>query len=640
MPYVNRLRVISATVAVSALTLGGFAMATAAQAAPRKAIAGTHPQWAIAAHRVSSPAVSSGAVTARVYLAGRNPAGLAAYATAVSAPGNALYRHFLSPAQLQARFGTTQAQLSAVEAWLRSSGLSVTSAYNHVAGGYVAVRGSAAAASQAFAVTLGAYQNDGAVVRAPSQAASAPGNVAASVLTVSGLSTAKQVMRPSVATASTSGGGEAASTSAAATASAKPVRPAKLPPAGPNFWVARPCGAYYGQRIAFGKPKAYGKHQPFALCGYIPRQIRAAYGVTAAHETGKGQTVAVVDAYAAPTMLKDANLYAKAVGDKPFAPGQYTQHLPASFNSISPSECDAAGWYGEQTLDVESVHGLAPAAKVRYVASASCNDVDFADALAYIVNHHVASIVSNSWGDVEDGSIGTVDTYHLIFEAGAAEGIAFMFSSGDSGYEAPAEDPGFSDKIQVDYPTSDSFVTSVGGTSLAVGKTNNYQFETSWGTMNDALAKSGTSWSATPPGPYPAAYDGSGGGGTSTLFSQPSYQKGVVPNSLSQTLPGGAHSATRMRVVPDVSAYGDPATGFMIGETVLQPDGKTQAFSLSRIGGTSLSCPTFAGHRGRCPAGRARRARLRQPGSLRGVDAGREGVPRRHRPPAGPDPAG
>ncbi|HEY7146947.1 MAG TPA: S53 family serine peptidase [Streptosporangiaceae bacterium] len=597
MPHVNRLRVISATVAAGALTLGGFAMASAAQAAPRKDIAGTHPQWANASHRVSSPAVSSGTVSARVYLAGRNPAGLAGYATAVSTPGNALYRHFLSPAQVQAQYGTTAAQLSAVEAWLRGAGLTITGVSNHVAGGYVAVRGSAAAASKAFSVSFGAFKNAGAVVRAPEQAASAPASVAASVLTVTGLSTAKQTMRPAMATAGTSAGAapgaHASKPAAAAPASGgKSVKVAGLPPAGPNFWVARPCAAYYGQKVATTKPVAYGKHQPYALCGYTPRQIRAAYGVTASHETGKGQTVAVVDAYAAPTMLKDANHYSKVVGDKPFRRGQYRQILPATFNSID--DCGAAGWYGEESLDVESVHGLAPDANVRYVGSASCNDDDFSDALAFIVNNHVASIVSNSWGSVEDQSLGTVDVYHLIFQAGAAEGIAFMFSSGDSGYEAPAEDPG-SDKIQADYPTSDSFATSVGGTSLAVGKTSNYKFETSWGTMRLSLAKNGKNWASTPPGPYPDSYDGSGGGGTSTLFTQPAYQKGVVPNSLSQTLPGGAHSATKMRVVPDVSAYGDPATGFMYGETVLQPDGTTQAFSLSRIGGTSLSCPTFAG---------------------------------------------
>ena len=50
-----------------------------------------------------------------------------------------------------------------------------------------------------------------------------------------------------------------------------------------------------------------------------------------------------------------------------------------------------------------------------------------------------------------------------------------------------------------------------------------------------------------------------------------------------------------MRVIPDVSAYADPATGTLVGETTLQPDGVHFAFSLSRIGGTSLASPTFAG---------------------------------------------
>ena len=50
-----------------------------------------------------------------------------------------------------------------------------------------------------------------------------------------------------------------------------------------------------------------------------------------------------------------------------------------------------------------------------------------------------------------------------------------------------------------------------------------------------------------------------------------------------------------MRVVPDVSALADPSTGMLVGQTTLQPDGKTFAFSLSRIGGTSVSVPTFAG---------------------------------------------
>ena len=55
-----------------------------------------------------------------------------------------------------------------------------------------------------------------------------------------------------------------------------------------------------------------------------------AYHVAESGMTGKGQTVAIVDAYASPTMLSDANEYAKVTGDPPFVPGQYTQHLAST----------------------------------------------------------------------------------------------------------------------------------------------------------------------------------------------------------------------------------------------------------------------------------------------------------------------
>jgi subtilase family serine protease len=138
-------------------------------------------------------------------------------------------------------------------------------------------------------------------------------------------------------------------------------------------------------------------------------------------------------------------------------------------------------------------------------------------------------------------------------------------------------------------------VTSVGGTSLAIGARNNYEWETSWGTLNDPLATGGGSWLYTPPPTYSAStYGGSAGGGVSTLYTQPWYQQGVVPNSLATDVPEGSTS-TPMRVVPDVSALADPATGTLIGQTTLQPDGTTYAFALSRIGGTSLASPVFAG---------------------------------------------
>jgi subtilase family serine protease len=292
-------------------------------------------------------------------------------------------------------------------------------------------------------------------------------------------------------------------------------------------------------------------------------------------------------------MPVDANSYAKVVGDKPFRPGQFQEYLPSTYTATAANQCNAAGWYTEISLDIEAVHGVAPNANVRYVGAASCTDQDLSAALALIVNNHIASIVTDSWGEPLQYATGLTSLYDSIFQAGAAEGIGFMFSSGDSGYEGTAQDAASSGN-QTDFPTSSPWVTSVGGTSLAIGKHNNYEFETSWGTLLDPLAASGKSWLNTPPGLYPSGYDGSAGGGVSTIYTQPAYQTGVVPDSLATTLPGGTTSATPMRVVPDVSALADPSTGFLYGLTDLQPDGKTYAFALSRVGGTSLASPAFA----------------------------------------------
>jgi subtilase family serine protease len=565
MPLVHkRLKAVVTTGAAAALCAGAIAAASPSQATPRSAIRDTHPSWASASARVSAAPVTTGTVNARVYLAGQNAAGLAAYATAVSTPSSADYGHYLSAAQVKAEFGPTSAQIAAVKAWLTGDGLTVTSVNDSV-DGYVAVSGSVSAAARAFNVTFQNFKGpDKRTDRAPAETASAPASVASAVLTVSGLDTATHQMKPADT----------------------------LPPPGPNYYVAPPCSTYYAQKIATSEPSAYGKKQPWTNCGYIPAQVRGAYGVAQSGMTGRGQTVAIVDAYASPTMQSDANEFAKVVGDKPFRAGQYQQYLPSTFTDTAADECDAPGWYGEETLDVEQVHGEAPDANVHFVAASSCTDPDLLSALAYIVDNHLASIVSDSWGEPADDST-TTAAYDQVFEVGAVEGIGFFFSSGDSGYEDPAEDPG-SDQIQVDYPTSSPWVTSVGGTSLAIGKSKNYEFETSWGTLLDPLAASGKSWESPPPGQYPAGYDGSSGGGVSTTYKQPFYQRGVVPYSLATSVPEGT-TTTPMRVVPDVSALADPSTGVLVGQTTLQPDGTTYAFALSRIGGTSVACPTFAG---------------------------------------------
>ena len=572
MSMLLRSRRIACALAGTAAILGGLvSTGSAAAANGRSAIPGTHPGWAVARGGAVAPTVTAGSVNLRVYLASSDPSGLASYASAVSDPNSASYGNYLTPDQVQARFGATSAQVDAVKSWLTSNGLSVTGVTSGF-GGYVSVTGTVAQASQAFGVGFANYTDPtGQTARAPKAAATVPSSVAGDVLAVSGLDTASHQMKP----------GD------------------QLPPPPPNYWVAPPTSGFYGQNIAFNEPTADGQHWPWNVGGYIPQQVRGAYGVTSSGMTGAGQTVAIIDAYASPTMLTDANQFSRVTGNQPFRAGQYQQYLASSFDDTAADECDAQGWYGEETLDVEQVHGMAPNANVHFVGAQDCTDAGLLNSVALVVNRRLASIVTDSWGEPADGATLT-NVYDELFQVGATEGIGFMFSSGDSGYEDPAAEDGGSDEIQVDYPDSSPWVTSVGGTSLAIGQSNNYEWEVPWGTLLNPLSADGNSWSIPFPATYDPAnpnawlYDGSGGGGVSTQYSQPSYQRGVVPRSLATDVPEGSTN-TPMRVTPDVSALADPSTGVLVGETTLQPDGKTYAFALSRIGGTSVASPVFAG---------------------------------------------
>ena len=347
----RRRSALITVVAVCTLAFGGLASAAAANAAAsacaaglgaalRADIAGTLPSWASVNGREAAPAVTKGTVNADIYLAGRDLAGLNAYAAAVSTPGNALYRHYLSPSQVRAGSARRALRWRAIEAWVRSAGLRVTGVDSQMAG-YVSVTGSVAGREPGLRRDLrdfqGSRRTDVPRTRAGGERARL--GIASSVLTIGGLDTAPHLVKPMTC----------------------------LPRAGTT---GSPSPApYYGQKIATNEPPAYGASQPWTNCGYTQAQIRSAYGVTASGMTGKGQTVAVVDAYASPTMPGDANKFATVTGDKPFRPGQYEQTSPALHARPPRRSAARAGWYGEETLDIEAVHGQAPDANVRYVAS-------------------------------------------------------------------------------------------------------------------------------------------------------------------------------------------------------------------------------------------------------------------------------
>src|SRR5439155_5781479 len=157
-------------------------------------------------------------------------------------------------------------------------------------------------------------------------------------------------------------------------------------------------------------------------------------------------------------------------------------------------------------------------------------------------------------------------------------GIGVYFSSGDSGDETGG-DPANAAFATPDWPASSPWVTAVGGTSLGVGASDQYLFETGWETGRSGL--SGGAWTPA----YPGRYLYGSGGGTSRVFAQPAYQAGVVPSSIATN-----HGGAPMRVVPDIAALGDPTTGMLVGQTQTFPDGSLR-YSEFRIGGTSLAPP-------------------------------------------------
>ena len=539
--------VLLGTVAVASAQVSGN------DASARHVLAGSKPSWTAAVPATADVSAAQSTIRAKVWLAPRNAAQLEALATAVSDPDSPQSGQFISEADYRAQFAPTADQVAQVTTWLTGAGLTVTSVGpdSH----FVAVSGTSAAAAAAFGTQVAHYVVNGRIERAPTSDLSVPAALAGIVQAVSGLTTLGHRTAPSDFGA-------------------------------PDAFVpGLPCSQYYGQLTAWTLPKFEGKKLFWNICGYTPTQLRGAYGVDTSTWAGAGATVAITDAYDAPTMLSDANTYATRHGDQPFADGQYEDHSVPE-DPATGEDCGGNGWYGEQTLDVEAVHGIAQSANVLYYGAATCFDDDLLAQLSQVVADNKASIVTNSWGDptfvVVDGQVfatideALVNAYEDVFKQGAVQGIGFYFSSGDNGDDLET----FGVKSP-EFPTGDPWVTSVGGTSIAIDKHNQRLWETGWGTSLYNLKPSGKAWAKT------GEFHGGAGGGFSLVFKRPWYQDGVVPWS-------------KGRANPDIAMESDPTTGMLVGET--------QSFALPsrfgpagvqygeyRIGGTSLGSPLLAG---------------------------------------------
>ncbi|MFD0633323.1 S8 family serine peptidase [Catenulispora yoronensis] len=259
--------------------------------------------------------------------------------------------------------------------------------------------------------------------------------------------------------------------------------------------------------------------------------------------TGKGATIAIVDWYASSTMRGDADTYAKAHGDAPFAAGQYNEMYDRSQWTLqpdpnNPNAVSCGDPSGEEALDVEMAHGLAPDANILYVGANSCTDADLMAAEAKIVDGHLADVVSNSWGEIMHTSDGQdldpalIPAYDRIFQKGALEGIGFDFSTGDCGDDDPANAAGGANcapdsaRRQTEWPASSQWVTAVGGTTLGTDAQGGYAWEAAMGDRVAIARQGDAAWQAVPGQRVPFAFYFGGGGGRRRTSSSPGTRPG------------------------------------------------------------------------------------------------------------------
>jgi subtilase family serine protease len=553
------ITVVAAT-ALAATTVAAMAGGSAARADATRA-AGTGPGFTTLADSAvpfATPGnaigtvASSQTLTIQFWLTPRTAAA-EGFATAVSTPGSSSFGHFLSPAAYTARFGASGAEAAGVEAWLRSSGF--TGVTTDAQRDYVQATGAVSTIDSALRVQLKYFRPSAAVnagsyqLRANDRPVSLPSTIAPSVLGVTGLDNAAPkptYIRPGVPAN--------AKTAPAAT-------PANVQ-----------CSAYYGQHNGYHLPKQFGRTSfPSVICGYSADQLRRAYGYDR-HNIGKGVTIALVEWGLTPDMFQTLKDYTHANDIQSPSTGRYAEL------SLGNNSCGDP-FNTEEQIDVETSYDMAPLANQLVVGGDSCNDGYFGlqalfDADIAILNgsggHPLAAIASNSWGlfdeETAPPSVLKIEQSYLV--RSAAEGVSMLYSAGDaSGIFTPADSP---------------YATTVGGTTLGIGRTDPREFETGWST--GISLDLGKSWSFQ-------GEQGATGGGPSLLWAQPAYQRGVVPRSLAAS-PGNRGGL--VRTVPDISAIADPFTGFAVGQLFLNNKG-VLVYAEEPIGGTSVAAPLVAG---------------------------------------------
>jgi subtilase family serine protease len=449
--------------------------------------------------------------------------------------GSPLYHHFLTPAQFRAAYGPLPATLAAAEATLQAQGF-VTQRTS--SGVYITAQ--PAIFEHAFGTKLNA------VAGRPSHLVAGaplvlPQSLATAGATVLGFGTSRGYRAQSVR------------------ASRSPVPDNRYSNLGP-YWFTDMKQAY--------------EYPAFTEAG------------------GRGQTIGIVGYQ--DFLDSDIKAY---FNHEQIAPPSVTRRFVAG----GPAAADPlnSGLTQELQLDIVMAGGSAPhASLVTYLgptpAGADVPDEIFITPFIAAVEDNLVNILTTSFGGCEaENTPFFLQVYHNIFLQGNAQGMTFIFSSGDNGSLGCGTTTA---TLGVEYPASDPNVTAVGGSvqlltsstpsSTTHPRQSKYAGETSVSQLFN------TAFSGEPPGSVWGS-----GGGISQAFAKPSYQTLVNTSSNFRTVPDLALQMGGFTCNDPSYPIVVPTPGCLDGSSTLVPldVGVNSAGGYYGFVGTSSSAPQFAG---------------------------------------------
>jgi kumamolisin len=295
--------------------------------------------------------------------------------------------------------------------------------------------------------------------------------------------------------------------------------------------------------------KANAKHTSSVPSSwYTPKKLAQHYNFPAGD--GTGQAVGLLE-FGGGYFKQDLAKFCKLTGT------QLPTVKPISTDGTPTDTKDGAE--GEVMLDIEVVAGVCPKSTI-VVYFADWSEQGWITALdaATQDKENDLGVISGSWGYAEDADIWTQQAMTQVNESmkdTAYLGITVCIASGDDGSSDAISDG----HAHVDFPSASPYVLSVGGTTIVANQ-------------NDIFWKEGDGLRAD--------NGGSGGGGMSAIFPQPTWQA-TAAAKITSVNPG----AIVGRVVPDVAANAD----WVASPYLLVVDGKAQP-----NGGTSAATPLWA----------------------------------------------